>query len=163
MRHLIFIALLIAASVSAQSPTTDIYVMPGSDFKRPGLLPRSNLNIGVGYTIKNNEYTASYTYENAGSHGFWNGNRGSHTEAIGLMRSISIGKTPWGMYGWQQGGLTSITNGPTGVQNRAYFGSSAGVMYHVTPRHGFWFQETYNKVSTIPWYTSTNIGYVFSF
>jgi len=32
------------------STSTDLFVMIGSDFDRPGLLPRANLNIGIGHT-----------------------------------------------------------------------------------------------------------------
>lgn len=159
---LIVTCLLWTMVVGAQSPTTDIYLMPGSDVVRPGNLPRVNLNIGVGHMVGSNEVTAAYTYENAGSHGFWHSNQGAHTEAIGLMRSLNLGNT-WALYGWQQGGITSITGNKVGIQNRMYLGSSLGLIYHITVHHGIWLQETYNKVSTVPWYTSTNIGYVFSF
>lgn len=157
--------LFFAVSVFCQfvhAQSTDIYLMPGSDVVRPGNLPRVNLNIGAGHMVGANELTFAYTYENAGSHGFWHSNQGAHTEAIGLMRSYNINKT-WALYAWQQEGITSITGGPKGVQNRLYSGSSIGIIYHVTPRHGVWLQETYNKINTTPWYTSTNIGYVFSF
>ncbi len=160
MKVLALFVVFLTATLKAQS--TDIFLMPGSDIIRPGNLPRVNLNIGIGHTIGSNEYTAAYTYENAGSHGFWHGNQGAHTESIGLMRSLNFNKT-WALYGWQQVGITSITGGPKSVQNRMYLGSSLGVIYHITPRHGIWLQETYNKVVTTPWYTSTNIGYVFSF
>ena len=32
--------------------STDFFIMPGSDFDRPGLVPRANLNIGIGHTFK---------------------------------------------------------------------------------------------------------------
>jgi hypothetical protein len=31
--------------------STDLFLMPGSDFDRPGLVPRANLNIGIGHTF----------------------------------------------------------------------------------------------------------------
>src|ERR1700729_2505476 len=59
------------------STSTDFFIMPGSDFDRPGLVPRANLNIGIGHTFGflkkdpiGDEVTFAYTYENAGS-GFW--------------------------------------------------------------------------------------------
>src|SRR5450631_2006716 len=59
------------------STSTDFFIMPGSDFDRPGLVPRANLNIGIGHTFGflkkgpiGNELTFGYTYENAGTHGF---------------------------------------------------------------------------------------------
>jgi hypothetical protein len=163
MRAALFLVLtMVGGWASAQSPATDIFLMPGSDLVRPGNLPRVNLNIGIGHCVGSNEFTTAYTYENAGNHGFWHSNQGAHTESIGIMRSINFNKT-WALYGWQQIGLTSITGSSAGVQNRLYLGASLGGIYHITDRHGIWFQESYNKVETVPWYTSTNIGYVFSF
>src|ERR1039458_5415589 len=56
--------------------STDLFLMPGSDFDRPGLVPRANLNIGIGHTFGflkkdpiGDELTFTYTYENAGSDG----------------------------------------------------------------------------------------------
>src|SRR5580693_9985882 len=75
--------------------STDFFIMPGSDFDRPGLVPRVNLNIGIGHTFKflnkdpiGDELTFGYTYENAGSHGFFHTNFGSHTEALGIMKNF---------------------------------------------------------------------------
>ena len=31
--------------------STDLFLMPGSDFDRPGPVPRANLNIGIGHTL----------------------------------------------------------------------------------------------------------------
>lgn len=160
---------MMALPCAAQT-TTDIFVMPGSDFVRPGLLPRANLNIGIGYSIDRmkrspvgNEITFAYTYENGGSHGFWHTQNGSHTEALGIMKNFSIPKTKsFGGYTWGQAGLTSMTGGPKGVQNRLYSGAALGIAYHYTDHQGIWIQETYNKVATVPWYTSTGIGYVVS-
>ena len=59
------------------STSTDLFVMGGSDFDRPGLVPRANYNIGIGHTFGflkkdpiGDELTFGYTYENAGTHGF---------------------------------------------------------------------------------------------
>jgi hypothetical protein len=57
--------------------STDLFIMFGSDFVRPGLAPRANYNIGLGHTFGflkkdpiGDEITFAYTYENGGSHGF---------------------------------------------------------------------------------------------
>src|ERR1700739_3315692 len=87
-------ALLLAAAarIPAQAPQTsttpdvtsastntsnDLFVMLGSDFDRPGMLPRANYNIGVGHTFGflqkdpfGDELTVAYSYENAGAPGF---------------------------------------------------------------------------------------------
>jgi hypothetical protein len=159
---------LFALSVGCHAQSTDIFLMPGSDFTRPGLHPRANLNIGIGHTLGplkrspvGDEVTLAYTYENAGSHGFWHTSQGSHTESIGLMKNLTLG--PLGLYTWQQIGITSLTGTPKSVQNRLYSGSSLGVIWHFSHSSGVWFQETYNKVETVPWYTSSSIGYVISF
>jgi hypothetical protein len=66
---------------TAQEPSgtnTDLFIMGGSDFDRPGLLPRANYNIGLGHTFGflkkdplGDELTFAYTYENSGPHGFF--------------------------------------------------------------------------------------------
>ena len=73
-------ALFARAQAPAPEPSgtsTDLFVMLGSDFDRPGLLPRSNYNIGIGHTFgflkkdpSGDELTFAYTYENSGTHGF---------------------------------------------------------------------------------------------
>src|ERR1700693_4060301 len=57
--------------------TNDLFVMVGSDFDRPGLLPRANYGIGFGHMFGflkkdpfGDELTFGYMYENSGSHGF---------------------------------------------------------------------------------------------
>jgi hypothetical protein len=96
------LVLLIAYGLHAQAPasepkpasaesgtSTDLFLMPGSDFDRPGLVTRANLNIGIGHTFGflkkdpiGDELMVAYTYENAGSHGFFHTSFGSHTEAL---------------------------------------------------------------------------------
>ena len=100
--------------------------MPGSDFDRPGLTPRANLNIGIGHTFGflkkdpiGDEVTVAYTDENAGSHGFFHTDFGSHTEALGAA-------------------------------------------IHFNDHNSVWIQESYNKMPTVPWYTTTGIGYTWS-
>jgi hypothetical protein len=80
--------------------STDLFIMFGSDLVRPGLLPKANYNIGMGHTFGflkkdpfGDEITFSYTYENAGSHGFLHTPYGSHTEALGLMKNFGLPKT----------------------------------------------------------------------
>jgi hypothetical protein len=80
--------------------STDLFVMFGSDFDRPGLLPRANYNIGIGHTFGflkkdpfGDELTFGYTYENAGTHGFLHTTIGEHTESAGVMKNFSIPKT----------------------------------------------------------------------
>jgi hypothetical protein len=164
MKYIVSILLLLVASV-ASGQSTDLFVMPGSDFTRPGT--RANLNIGIGHSFDKlskvpigDEMTFSYTYENAGSHGFWHTNYGAHTEALGLMRNVSFGNT-LGMYTWVQEGVTSFT-GYKQVKNRLYTGVALGGVIHITGKQGIWIQETYNKIETTKWYTSTSIGYVLS-
>ena len=166
----LFLSLIFAGAAFAQT-STDVFVMAGSDFVRPGLAPRVNLNVGVGHTfscLKKNpfgdEITFAYTYENAGSHGFWHSNYGAHTEAIGLMKNFSIkgiNSDKLTFYGWPQIGLTSITGG-SNVQNRLYGGVGVGAAIHFTKNHAIWVQENFNKVVSFPWYTSTSIGYTYS-
>lgn len=168
MKRLLVAFAAIVLSMAAHSQTSkDIFLMPGSDFVRPGWHPRSNLNIGAGISLARlqkvpvgNEITFAYTYENAGSHGFWYTGHGSHTESVGIMRNFGLSKHV-GAYSWLQYGVSSFTGGKK-VQNRFYNGYSFGVTYHFTDHQGIWVQETFNKINTVPWYTSTNAGYVWS-
>jgi hypothetical protein len=149
--------------------STDFFLMPGSDFDRPGLVPRANLNIGIGHTFKflnkdpiGDELTFAYTYENAGSHGFFHTNFGSHTEALGVMKNFNLPKTKvLTGYTWIQAGLTSFT-GNAHVENRFYDGEALGLAVHFNDHNGIWIQESYNKIPTVPWYTTTGIGYTWS-
>jgi hypothetical protein len=59
---------------------------------------------------------------------------------------------------WIQAGLTSMT-GNAFVQNRFYNGESGGVIVHFNDHHSIWIQETFNKVVTVPWYTTASVGY----
>jgi hypothetical protein len=145
--------------------STDLFVMLGSDFDRPGLLPKANYNIGIGHTFGflkkdpfGDELTFSYTYEDAGS-GFWHSNDGSDTESFGVMKNFGLPKTKTvSGYTWIQVGLTSLTGMPH-VQNHFYDGESLGAVIHFTEHHSIWIQESFNKIVTVPWYTTTSIGY----
>jgi hypothetical protein len=121
------LAALISGAVFGQSTatddtgtSTDLFVMFGSDFVRPGLAPKANYNIGLGHTFKflkknpfGDELTFAYTYENGGSHGFLHTDNGSHTEALGIMKNFGLPKAKHVTgYTWIQGGLTSMTGNP---------------------------------------------------
>ena len=144
--------------------------MIGSDFDRPGLLPRANYNIGIGHTFGflkkdpiGDELTFGYTYENAGTHGFLATAFGEHTESLGVMKNFSLPKTRLLTgYTWLQSGITSYT-GNTRVQNRLDSGVSLGAIVHFNNNNNsIWLQESYNKVVTVPWYTTSSIGYTYS-
>src|SRR5580704_5145110 len=156
-----------ASSESADSGTSnDLFVMFGSDLARPGLAPKANYNIGLGHTFKflgrdpfGDEITFAYTYENAGSHGFLRTDFGSHTEALGLMKNFAIPHTKRVTgYTWIQGGITTLT-GTAAVENRFYDGEALGAIIHFNDHHSIWIQESYNKIVTVPWYTTASIGY----
>src|ERR1700681_3640655 len=109
---------------------TDLFVMLGSDFVRPGLATKANYNIGIGHTFGflkkdpiGDEVTFGYTYEDAGS-GFWHSQFGSHTETLGIMKNFGLPKTKRVTgYTWIQAGITSLTLAPQ-VANRFYDGES---------------------------------------
>jgi hypothetical protein len=156
-----------SASGAAQDAgtSTDLYIMLGSDFDRPGLVPKANYNIGIGHTfgfLKKNpigdELTFAYTYEDAGS-GFWHSDFGSHTESFGVMKNFGLPKTKVVTgYTWVQVGISSFT-GNAHVENHFYNGESLGAVVHFTEHHSIWIQETFNKIVTVPWYTTTSVGY----
>jgi hypothetical protein len=143
--------------------------MIGSDFDRPGLVPRANYNIGIGHTFGflkkdpiGDELTFGYTYENAGTHGFLHTAYGEHTESAGVMKNFSLHKTKTVTgYTWLQSGITSYT-GNARVQNRLDSGVSLGAIVHCNNNNSIWIQESYSKVVTVPWYTTSSIGYTYS-
>jgi hypothetical protein len=153
-------------SGAESGPSTDFFVMFGSDFDRPGLVPRANYNIGLGHTFGflkkdplGDELTFAYTYENAGDYGFLHTPNGSHTEALGIMKNFGLPKTKRVTgYTWIQGGITTMTGYPA-VLNRFYDGEALGVIVHFSDRNSIWIQEMYNKIVTVPWYTTASIGY----
>jgi hypothetical protein len=180
--HTLFVAtlLLFAAQVckaqdQPQTPTatsdedagtsTDLFIMLGSDFDRPGLLPKANYNIGIGHTFGflkkdpvGDELTFAYTYEDAGS-GFWHSDFGSHTESFGVMKNFGLAKTKVVTgYTWIQAGISTFTGYPH-VQNHFYNGESLGAVVHFNLHDSIWIQETFNKIPTVPWYTTSSIGY----
>jgi hypothetical protein len=154
-----------ANSDEVAGTSTDFYAMLGSDFVRPGLLPKANYNIGIGHTFGflkkdpiGDELTFAYTYEDAGS-GFWHSDFGSHTESFGVMKNFGLPKTKIVTgYTWIQVGISTFTGNPE-LQNHFYNGESLGAVVHFTEHHSLWIQETFNKILTTPWYTTTSIGY----
>jgi hypothetical protein len=156
-------------SEEAPSTSNDLFVMNGSDFDRPGLYPRANYNIGIGHTFGflkkdpiGDELTFGYTYENAGTHGFFHTEYGEHSEQIGVMKNFSLPKTKiLTGYTWVQTGLTSYT-GYSHLLNRLDTGVSLGAIVHSSFHSSTWIQESYNKVVTVPWYTTTSVGYTYS-
>jgi len=158
-----------SAAQESSSTSTDLFVMFGSDFDRPGLVPRANYNIGIGHTFGflkkdpiGDEMTFGYTYENAGSHGFLHTADGEHTESAGVMKNFSLPRTKTVTgYTWLQSGITSFTGGAR-VQNRLDSGVSLGAIVHFSNNNSIWIQESYSKVVTVPWYTTSCIGYTYS-
>jgi hypothetical protein len=154
-----------AGEVGESGTSTDFYVMLGSDFDRPGLHPKVNDNIGIGHTFGflkkdpfGDELTFAYTYEDAGS-GFWHSDFGSHTESFGVMKNFGLPKTKVITgYTWIQAGISSFTGGPH-VESHFYNGESVGAIVHFNNSNSIWIQESFNKVITVPWYTTTSIGY----
>jgi len=154
------------AAADTSGTSNDLFIMFGSDLVRPGLLPKANYNIGLGHTFAflkkdpfGDELTFAYTYENAGSHGFLYTGFGSHTEALGLMKNFGLPHTKRVTgYTWIQGGITTLTGGPF-VENRYYDGEALGAIIHFNDHHSIWIQESFNKIVTVPWYTTASIGY----
>jgi len=149
--------------------TNDLFVMSGSDFDRPGLLPRANYSIGMGHMfsfLKKNpfgdELVFSYMYENAGMHGFLHTAFGEHTESMGLMKNFPLPDTRrLTGYTLMQAGIASFT-GNASVQNRMSSGLSLGAIVHFNRHNSAWIQESYGKVITMPWFTTSSIGYGWS-
>jgi hypothetical protein len=150
----------------SSAASNDLFVMAGSDFDRPGLLPRANYSIGIGHMFGflkkdffGDELTFGYMYENSGTHGFLHTAFGEHTESAGLMKNfpLSANKHLTG-YTWVQTGLTSFT-GNVRVQNRLDSSLSLGAIFHFKRHSSVWVEESYGKVVSVPWFTTSSIGY----
>jgi hypothetical protein len=148
---------------------TDLFLMFGSDFDRPGLLPRANYSIGIGHMFSflkkdplGDELTFGYMYENCGTHGFLHTDRGEHTESVGVMKNFPLPamKRLTG-YTWIQTGVTSYS-GNARLQNRLDSDFSLGAIVHFNRHSSLWIQESYGKVVTVPWFTTSSIGYTWS-
>jgi hypothetical protein len=119
-----------ASGPQDSSTSTDLFIMLGSDFVRPGLLPKANYNIGIGHTFGflkkdpfGDELTFAYTYEDAGP-AFWHSQYGSDTENFGVMKNFGLPKTKRvSGYTWIQAGITTLTGNAT-LQNHFYDGES---------------------------------------
>ena len=108
------------------------------------------------------ELTFDYTYENVGTHGFFHIDFGEHTGSLGLMKNSALPKIKVvSGYTWLQGEITSYTGNPN-VQNRFDSSVSLGAIVHLSHRNSIWIQESYNKVVTRPWYTTTSVSYTYS-
>src|ERR1700683_4419344 len=148
--------------------STDLFIMLGSDFDRPGLLPAANYNIGLGHTFGflkkdpiGDELTFGYTYESGGP-SFWHAPINSDTESVGIMKNFGLPKTKRVTgYTWVQIGLTTYT-GSGQFQNHFYDGEAAGIIVHFSEHISIWIQEMFNKIVTVPWYTTSSIGYTWS-
>jgi hypothetical protein len=140
--------------------STDFWIMPGSDFVRPGLAAKANLAFLKKSPI-GDELTFGYTYEDAGS-GFWHSQFGSHTESWGIMKNFGLPKTKRvTAYTWIQLGISTFT-GNASLQNHFYDGESLGAIVHFNKHNSIWIQETFNKVVSVPGYTTTSVGYTWS-
>ena len=143
--------------------------MAGSDIDRPGSLPRANYNIGIGHTFGflkkdpiGDELTFAYTYENAGTHGFLHTQYGEHSEQFGVMKNFAIhGTQAVSGYTWIQTGITTYT-GYSRLMNHLDTGLSLGAIVHLSFHNSIWIQESYSKVMSQPWYTTSSIGYTCS-
>jgi len=153
------------SSADESSTSTDLFIMLGSDFVRPGLESKANYDIGIGHTFGflkkdpfGDELTFAYTYEDAGPN-FWHSDFGSDTESFGVMKNFGLPKTKVVTgYTWIQLGVTTFTGGPH-IQNHLYNGESLGAIVHFNNYNSIWIQETFNKIVTVPWYTTFSVGY----
>jgi hypothetical protein len=48
------------------------------------------------------------------------------------------------------------------VENRFDGGVSLGAIVHFNSHDSIWIQESYSKVNTVPWYTTSSLGYTYS-
>lgn len=162
-----FKLILLITSVAGMSMADDVFLMAGADVDRPSLSLRANYSIGVGHIEKSlsgfalgDEVTVGYAFESGTNRGgFWYVPSGSFsTVSVGLMKNFGKFHSAT-FYSWPQIGLTAISESGT----RLYVGYGFGIVLHTSKRGSIWIQESYNKVVTVPWYTTTGIGYAIGF
>jgi hypothetical protein len=103
----------------------DLFPMLGCDSDRSGLVPRANLDIGIGPTFAfsnkdpiGDELRFACTSENAGTRGLFHTDFGSRTEALGVIKNFNLPKTKDVTgYTWIETDLGSFT-GYAQVENR---------------------------------------------
>jgi hypothetical protein len=142
----------------------DFFVMAGSDFDRPGLLPRANYSVGIGPMLGflkkdpfGNEVTFSCMYENSSSQGFLHTRFGEHTESAGVMRTSRFRGQGGDRLYVDSDGVTAFTRNDH-LLNRLDSSASLGAILHY-PRHtSVWIQESFCKVVMMPWFTTAAIG-----
>jgi hypothetical protein len=61
-------------------------------------------------------------------------------------------------YTFVQIGISTFT-GTLHLQNHFYNGESLGGIIHFNDHNSIWFQDTFNKIITVPWYTTFSVGY----
>jgi hypothetical protein len=78
------------------------------------------------------------------------------------MKNFSIPKTKVVTgYTWLQTGITTYTGNPK-LENRFDSGVSLGAIVHLSRSSSIWIQESYSKVVSVPWYTTSSVGYTYS-
>jgi hypothetical protein len=130
---------------------------------------RANYEIGIGHMfdfLKKDPFgdalTFGYMYENSGTHGFLHTAFGEHTESVGVMKNFPLPATKrLTGYTWIQTGITSYSGNPR-LQDRLDSSLSLGAIIHLSRHSSIWIQESYGKVVTVPWYTTSSIGYTWS-
>lgn len=142
--------------------TTDIFGSVGADFT---LAPRFNGMVGMGKRFHMKpcdgckprwEVTGTYSYENNGNHGFLKTTFASHTESIGLVRSIHL-----------PGRFTSFATTHTGVTEfsgmdrdpRPFVNVGGGFGMHIAYRYTLSVTEVFTKTETKPTYFTTGAGF----
>lgn len=147
---------------------TDLFVMAGSDSNRPGLLPSANYSAGIGHTCLPKErqdrrrahrqlHLRERRLPRLPLHGLRRTYRGPRrNEEFCATPHYS----PHG-YTWLQGGITSYT-GNAHLQSRVASSAILGINVHLGSHNCIWFQESYNEVVTVPWYTTASIAAMFT-
>lgn len=78
------------------------------------------------------------------------------------MKNFALPKTTAvSGYTWLQSGITSYT-GYANVRNCFDSSVSVAAILYLNLHGSIWIQETYNKVVTVPWYTTMSVSYTYS-
>ena len=157
-----FVLLFLASNAYAiDFLKTDIFGSVGSNFT---LVPRANYTVGLGrkFQLKRNpekkvrwELVGTYSYENNGNHGFLHTSFASHTEALGVVRSIHV-PGRFTSFIATRGGATTYSG--QDKDPKTFFATTGGLGMHIHYRYTLTATETITKVETVPYYLTTGLA-----
>jgi hypothetical protein len=146
----------------------DFIPTPGSDSDRPGLAPTANLNIGIGHTFRLLKKAPLVTNLCSPIDRKVQNPRVvlqlqlafDRAQKLGVMKNFNLSKTEV-VTGYMRQ-ASAVSRAMTRLRIFFCDGESSGTVIHLNAQKTMWVQETYIKIPTVPWSTTTGIGFIWS-